>query len=359
MQRRPSIDPVIWHPPAAPPRTLGRDTPTLPPLRLLHVNGLGPEDVAVDGKGHVITGVDGGRILRLSPDGREIAEIANTGGRPLGIEVLADGALLVCDAYRGLLRIEPEAAEIEILADQVDGAPMQFCKNAAAASDGTIYFTDASRRFGLHNWKADLMEHSGTGRLLRRSPDGVVDVLLDGLQLANGVAITPDETAVVVAETGGFQLTRYWLTGPQAGTSQPLAAGLPGYPWGLSTGSDGLIWVALASPHNRVLDQLSRAHPRLRKIVWALPEQWHPKPVPSIAVLALDPDRGTIVWDLFDFPRQEFLVVTGVREQAGTVYLGSVVTRAIAACRLEDAGQSRPPAPPAPPGSCGRPKYPV
>ena len=356
MPRRPSIDPVIWHPPAAPPRTLGRDTPTLPPLRLLHVNGLGPEDVAVDSKGHLITGVDGGRILRLSPDGREIVEIANTGGRPLGIEVLADGALLVCDAYRGLLRIEPETAEIEILVDQVDGAPMQFCKNATAASDGSIYFSDASRRFGLHNWKAELLEHSGTGRLLRRSPDGAVDVLLDGLQLANGVAITPDETAVIVAETGSFQLTRYWLTGPQAGTSQALAAGLPGYPWGLSVGSDGLIWVAMASPHNRVLDELSRRHPQLRKTLWAMPERLHPKPVPSIAVLAVDPGRGTIVRDLFDFPRQEFLVVTSAREHGGTVYLGSVVTRAIAACRLDDAGQL---GSPAQPGSCGRPRYPI
>jgi sugar lactone lactonase YvrE len=42
-----------------------------------------------------------------------------------------------------------------------------------------------------------------------------VDVLLDDLQFANGVLLVPD--AVVVAETGGYRLTRFWLTGARAG----------------------------------------------------------------------------------------------------------------------------------------------
>src|SRR5438445_3892212 len=205
MNRRSSINPIVWHPPPAPPQARRRDRPTLPALHLFQVNGLGPEDVVVDSAGYLLTGVDGGRILRLSADGREIVEVADTGGRPLGISCLPGGALVVCDAYRGLLRVEPDTRTVELLADRADGESMQFCKSVAVAADGTAYFTDASRRFGLHEWKAELLEHSGTGRLLCRDPDGTVRVLLDGLQFANGVALSPDETAVMVAETGNFQ----------------------------------------------------------------------------------------------------------------------------------------------------------
>ena len=70
---------------------------------------------------------------------------------------------------------------------------LRICNNAAVAADGTIYFSDSTQRFDLEYYTADLIEHSGTGRLLRRTPDGEVDVLLDGLHFANGVALAPDQ----------------------------------------------------------------------------------------------------------------------------------------------------------------------
>ena len=83
------------------------------------MNGRGPEDVAVTADGELLTGVEDGRILRLSPDGRRIEVVADTGGRPLGIEVVPDGRLVVCDAYRGLLSVDPRSATVRTLADQV------------------------------------------------------------------------------------------------------------------------------------------------------------------------------------------------------------------------------------------------
>ena len=56
--------------------------------------------------------------------------------------------------------------------------------------------------FDLEHYMADLIEHSGTGRLLRRDPDGSLDVVLGGLQIANGVALAPDGSYLVVAQTG-------------------------------------------------------------------------------------------------------------------------------------------------------------
>ena len=162
-----------------------------------------------------------------------------------------DGGLLVCDARRGLLRADLATGVVTTLVSEVDGRPIGFCNNAAVAADGTIYFSDSSRRFGVDAWKADLLEHSGTGRLLRRGLAAEVTVLADGLQFANGVALAPDGSFVVVAETAAYRLSKVWITGPRAGEVEVFVDNLPGFPDNVSTGTDGLFWVAMGSPGTR------------------------------------------------------------------------------------------------------------
>ena len=79
---------------------------------------------------------------------------------------------------------------------------MVFCNNAAVASNGDIWFSDSSTVYPIDQWKADFVEHTETGRLLCRRADGSVEVHLDGLAFANGVALAADESFVCVAETG-------------------------------------------------------------------------------------------------------------------------------------------------------------
>jgi sugar lactone lactonase YvrE len=299
----------------------------LPPLRLLDVVGRGPEDVLVDDAGRVLAGVADGRILRLAPDNRLVEVLADTGGRPLGLEWLPDGGLLVCDAHRGVLRVDLDTGVVATLVPEVDGRPIGFCNNAAVAADGSIYFSDSSRRFGVDAWKADLLEHSGTGRLLRRGLAGEVTVLADGLQFANGVALAPDGSFVVVAETAAYQLRKVWITGPQAGEVEVFVDNLPGFPDNVSTGTDGLFWVAMGSPRDQMLDQLLPRHPRLRQVVWALPDRLQPRPQNSVWVYALSP-AGEVVHDL-QAPGDRFHFVTGVREHHGTVFMGSLVSDSV------------------------------
>src|SRR6266511_1038782 len=320
--RRPPLRPVVWQPPAIPDRARASSGPRpLPPVRRLEVDGAAPEDVVVDDAGRVVTGVDDGRLLRVGLDGR-VEVIADTGGRPLGIELLGDGRLLVCDARRGLLAVDPETSAVEVLVDRVAGEPMRFCNNAAVAADGRVYFSDSSRRFGIDHWRADLLEHSGTGRLLRRDPGGSVDVVLDGLQFANGVALSADEEFVVVAETGAYRLRRVWLHGDRAGRDDLLVDNLPGFPDNLSTGADGLIWVALASPRDLRLDLLHPRHPVLRRMLWAVPQRLVPEQR-TVWVMAVDAD-GVVVHDV-QGGHPGYHMVTGVREHAGRLYLGSLV----------------------------------
>ena len=55
----------------------------------------------------------------------------------------------MCDATKGLLRVDVRTGAIEHVTDRVAGVPMVFCNNAAIAGDGTVWFSDSSTRYGL------------------------------------------------------------------------------------------------------------------------------------------------------------------------------------------------------------------
>ncbi|WP_171165364.1 SMP-30/gluconolactonase/LRE family protein [Streptomyces sp. I05A-00742] len=329
--RKPPVRPVVWRPPR--PSRAHRGRVPLPPVRRLPLGGTGPEDVRRDeASGRLLTGVADGRILSVDPEGGPVRTLARTGGRPLGLCPLPDGRLLVCDAERGLLRLDPGSGRTETLLG-ADGGPLRVCSNAVAAPDGCVYVSDASARFPLEHWMGDLLEHSGTGRLLRYEPGAArPEVVLDGLQFANGVALAPDGSFVVVAETGAYRLTRVWLTGPRAGHRDVFADALPGFPDNLSTGPGGLIWVALAGPREPALDLLHRAPPVFRRALWSLPSALIPGPRPTAWVMALDA-AGRVVHDLRR-PGRGYRMVTSVCEHAGRLYLGSLVESAVGVVRV-------------------------
>ncbi|GAA4689606.1 SMP-30/gluconolactonase/LRE family protein [Nocardioides nanhaiensis] len=300
------------------------------------VPGEGAEDVLVltsgPEEGSVVTGTTDGSLWCVSHDGRRLRQVANTGGHPLGIEEHPDGRLVVCDADRGLLRVDLATGAVEVAADSHEGRPLRVCNNAAVATDGTVYFSDSSQVHDLDRWHHDLVHQTRSGRLLRLAPDGTVSVLLDGLAFANGVALSPEEDFVCVAETGARTLVRLWLTGRRAGLRDYLAMGLPGYPDNLSQGSDGLLWVALASPTDAVLERLQAAPQKLRRLALRTPERLQPGPRRSVRVRAYDTE-GTLVHDLdLDAAAHgvSYHAVTGVREHAGRVWMGSFAEPAIA-----------------------------
>ncbi|MGW0834109.1 SMP-30/gluconolactonase/LRE family protein [Streptomyces prunicolor] len=304
--------------------------------RYVAIGGRGPEDVVADARGRVLTGVEDGRILRLDglidPEAVRVETLADTGGRPLGLELLPDGGLLVCDAERGLLRVDLADGTVRVLADSVAGEPLRFCSNVVSLSDGSVYFTVSSRRYPLDQWIGDIVEHTGTGRLLRLAPDSdAPEVLLEGLQFANGVAASADETFLVIAETGAYRLTRYWLTGQQAGRSEPFVEDLPGMPDNIwRAGPDGPLWVALAGPRVPPLDLFHRAPDAVRHTAARIAVHAPYRPTGTIGALAID-DEGHVVHHLVA-RGSAFRMVTGVCEAAGHLVLGSLRERGVALC---------------------------
>lgn len=294
--------------------------------------GGGPEDVVVDATGQLWTGLVDGRIVRVTPDGAATV-VADTGGRPLGMHVARDGRVLICDSHRGLLALDPTTHKLSTLVDSIGGRPLTFCSNVTETSDGTIYFTESTSRFHVEYYTGAILEARGAGSLFRLVPDGTVTTLVEGLYFANGVTPTVDESALVFAETQGRRLSKYWLSGPTAGTVTPLAEHLPGMPDNISTAPDGRIWVALVSAIVRAAERLAPLPPVLRKAVWRLPDALLPKIKPEVWVAAFDAETGAAV-DGIRTQSPDFGAVTGVVETGEKLWMSTIEFPVLAYTRL-------------------------
>ena len=312
----------------------------------------GPEHVVVrdeDGQTWVYVALGSGRIVRMHPDGSAREVVVSTGGRPLGFDFDASGALIVADAmwgaHGGLLRVtgRGEAARIELLADRVDqpvpGDAIRYADAVVVAHDGRIYFTDASRRFAPKEWGGtfpasvlDAIEHSSTGRLLEFDPQSRrVRVLLSDLCFANGLALATDEQHVFVAETCEYRIwkvatnaegqsARVALQSP-GGAARVVLADLPGFPDNLMRGRDGRIWAGLVKPRGKFIDQQAD-RPWVRTLALRLPKSMWPVPPSYGHVFAFDED-GRVVADLQD-PGGAYPGTTAVTETADRLYIQSL-----------------------------------
>lgn len=338
------VDPVAWKAPPNP----GYTGPFAVNTRLKGIETFpiagnhGPEDIALDAQGRIYAATHEGRIVRLNPDGSDAQNWVDTRGRPLGIDFDGQGNLIVADAMRGLLSVAPDGIITE-LATTADGVPIRYADDVDVAADGKIYFSDASTKFAAKEYGGtyeasllDLMEHGGHGRLLVYDPaSGKTKTLLDGLNFANGVAVSHDQKAVLVNETGSYRVTRFWIAGPKKGEAETLIGALPSFPDNISTGQDGRYWVALVSPRNPIVDDLSGS-PFMRKVIQRMPKFLRPQAVAYGHIIAID-DSGSVLTDLQD-QDGGYPINTSVTETDDYLYIGSLVTPVLGRLRKDKIG---------------------
>lgn len=319
------IDPIAWNAPV----DHGLIDPFAPNDLLEAATAIdlgeheGPEDATLGHDDSVYVTTDGGLVLRVR--NRRFEVFANVGGRPLGIEVDTDGSLIIANAYLGLQRVDMRGNVTNIL-DSIDGTTPIYPNNLALARDGKIYITEASSKYGASKYRGtynasllDIMEHGGHGGVFVFDPEtGKSEQLLDGLNYANGIAISEDNSFLVIAETSNYRVLKFWLAGPNQGSTEVLLDNLPGFPDNLKTGKAGRFWMGFAAPRNDLLDQIS-GKPWLRKVVQRLPAAFRPKAVPASHVVAFN-GEGEILMNMHD-PNARFPTLTGVLETQRSLYL--------------------------------------
>ena len=126
----------------------------------------------------------------------EWRDSANANGNILDLE----GRLLSCQhGARNLIRIDAEGA-VEVLADRFDGKRFNSPNDVAVRSDGTLWFTDPP--WGLPR-QSEGRELEGHYVFRLDLEDGNVTAVLTDRCMPNGIAFSPDENTLYVADTGG------------------------------------------------------------------------------------------------------------------------------------------------------------
>ncbi|KAK9102425.1 hypothetical protein Sjap_019679 [Stephania japonica] len=119
-----------------------------------------------------------------------------------------------------------------------------FADDVIQASDGPIYFSDVSTKYGLSDWTYDVLEGKPHGRLLKYNPyTGHTSIHLDHLSFPNGVALSRKQDFLVVCET--WKCLKHWLKGKLKGNTSIFVGNLPGGPDNINLAPDGSFWIAL------------------------------------------------------------------------------------------------------------------
>jgi len=328
------VDPVAWSPPPAP----GFDGPFAPSVDLSQQERLVPELVGAealtfDAQGRLVTGLLDGRIVRLE-EGGQVTSIVNTEGRPLGMVYAPDGTLYVADARRGLLSVSP-TNQVRVLVSRHEGRVMQFVDDLDRLPDGRLVYTDASDRFGLDEWKLDLIEHRPRGRVFVYDPATNTNTLLvSGLFFANGIAASADGTFALVCETGAYRVQRIELTGPRVGQHAPVIENLPGFCDNIRRSEDGeSFFVALPSPRDAVLDATA-SWPSLRRVILRLPEAVQPAPKEYTSFVRIDA-AGRVLQVGYATHDGAFGPSTTAIDHGGALYFGSLSASGVGRVRAE------------------------
>jgi sugar lactone lactonase YvrE len=185
-------------------------------------------------------------IVAVDADGN--AEVAGKGPPGLGwsIDWLPDGRMLVTG--RGLMRIEPDGS----MAPHAD-------MSAAGVDDFNELVVDGRGNIYV-NGGCDFHPGAGNapGIIALVTPDGEVRRVADGIAFPNGMAVTPDNSTLVISESFAARLTAFDIDDDGGLSNRRIWADGVG-PDGICIDSDGAVWTGVdqAGPGEfigRVLD---------------------------------------------------------------------------------------------------------
>jgi len=205
------------------------------------------------------------RILRLTEDGvttfRSPSNYANGHTRD------RQGRLISCEhGTRRVTRTDWDGT-VSIVADRFDGKPLNSPNDVIAARDGSIWFSDP--HYGIMtDYEGFRASQELPCQVYRVDPSGKVEAVISDMACPNGLAFSPDETRLYVADTG-----RMFSTDPQHIRVYDMVDGRPvngrlfhtispGCADGIRCDSDGNLWSSAAdgvhcvAPDGRLLGKI-------------------------------------------------------------------------------------------------------
>jgi strictosidine synthase len=201
------VDPVAWAPPDAA-SAAPRCDETAPALTArVTVSGLPgtPDGFARNQEGYLYTALSNGEVARVDLSAATFTIAGKApGARLTGITAAPDGTVYAADEIGGAVchfAMNGTAPAMgEKVLHEADGRALRWTNDVAVAADGAPYVTTSSQRRTLDQFFFEVLDHRGSGQLIRFDPNtNDTRVLQASLNMTNGVAMAPTG-GVLVAE---------------------------------------------------------------------------------------------------------------------------------------------------------------
>lgn len=143
------------------------------------------------------------RMLRYDEINGTVGIFRQPANNANGNTVDREGRLITCEHLtRRVVRVEHNGAQT-ILADRWQGKRLNSPNDVVVRSDGSIWFTDPSYGI-LSDYEGQRAESEiGACNVYRIDPvSGAVDLMADDFVKPNGLAFSPDESILYIADTG-------------------------------------------------------------------------------------------------------------------------------------------------------------
>lgn len=179
-----------------------------------------------------------------------------------------EGRLITCEHLtRRVTRTERDGS-ITVLADRYQGKRLNSPNDVIVASDGAIWFTDPHYGIAM-DYEGEKAEQELPCHVYRIDPSGEIKAVLTDFNCPNGLAFSPDEKRLYVADTGRMHSSdAQHIRAFDVGGNWSLSGGevlhsiKPGCADGFRLDTDGNIWSSAAdgvhclSPDGRLLGKI-------------------------------------------------------------------------------------------------------
>ena len=164
-----------------------------------------PEDVVVGRDGRVWASDQQSACAQIQSDGR-LRRVGSAGGGPNGINMDALGRIIIANFEAGpVQRLDVESGAVEVICSEVGGRRLTASNYPILDRHGTIWCTNSTF---ADPW-LQALDGRADGVLFRIHPDGRAELMAEGIQFANGLALDVDESHIYVCQTTGCNVIRY------------------------------------------------------------------------------------------------------------------------------------------------------
>ena len=204
-----------------------------------------------DGRYLLVSDIPNNRIMRYDEATGAWGVFRSPSNNSNGMARDRQGRLLTCEHLTRRITRTEYNGKITVLADSFNGKKLNSPNDIVCKSDGSIWFTDPS--FGiLGDWEGEKAASELPHSVYRIAPDGKLSLVTADLAGPNGLAFSPDEKKLYIAESRAQPNRLIWsydvaADGSVSNKTKLVDANGPGAVDGFRVDMDGNLWCGWGS----------------------------------------------------------------------------------------------------------------